>query len=1109
MLHLEANPIDRSVMKTRLFLSKYVILMQLLLLSNMLAHGNVPGTLLDARSGFQSPPDSTRTKVWWFHGETETTKFGITADLEALKKAGIGGVVYYDQVFGDQAGAMPAFSSGWWDMLKFSAIEAKRIGLTFETHVSNGYVAGGPWITYETGMKRLMATETVVEGGQEVSLTLPVPTNRYNYSKDVAVLAFPVPAGGGMSVMTASPAFSTNLDHLNPMKMFTPEKPLVQIPAQPVGQSVYIRLDFPELFTARSISYQMKPRGKASSSATNVPDEPGPVFVGTGYKVLPPCGQLEVSQDGLRWQKVCDLAPIYRAHESWQQKTVAFKAVQGRFFRLNLHDWALPDAPDKDLYLGNIQLLSDARMDQWEEKAGLFSEYIEGERTPSYGLTESIDPLKIVDLTSKLGYDGRLNWNAPKGRWIITRFAQVATGGSIKHGRNNFMGLECDKLSAEAAEIQFNHYFKPMLDTLRACGGNLSGMAMDSHEAGAQNWTDGFLAEFKTRRGYSLLPYLPVMWGRVVGSTEKTADVLYDVRRTIADLISDKYYGTFQRLCDREGVRFTAQATGNALCIVSDPIQAKSKVAVPQGEFWIIHPDGNYDIKESSSAAHLYGKLIASGEAFTGALYNHTLSDLKNIADGAYAFGINEFVVCASAYQPWDSTRQPGNVAKGLEWVVNRNNTWWNQSRDFWDYQARSAFLMRQGRPVVDLCVFLGDNAPVKILTYRLPELPAGYDFDAFSQDALLHRMSASDGRIRLPDGLSYAMMTLPRSGEITLAALQKIAGLVKDGAQIWGNRPIGSPSRLDMGKVDEYKWWTNLLWGNATSGVKKYGLGSVYYGMTLEEALLKADIRPDVQPENPVQSTKKLYVTHRALGNADVYFLNNHQDQAISGKYLLRSSFRHLQWWDPTTGRRFDLESSRNADGRLAVNLKLEPRESCFLVCTEKEEALPLKSFQKAVEIKSYPNGWMVNFPENRGGPGTITMDRLIDWTQSNQPGIRHFSGTAVYTKIIELDSLKSTKPSTLTLQTLNAVSTVYVNDQLAGTIWCSPWNVDVTHLLKPGPNKLEIRVTNTWINRLIGDASLPEGSRFSWTNYPVAKPTDGLQPSGLTGVLLELLQR
>lgn len=220
-------------------------------------------------------------------------------------------------------------------------------------------------------------------------------------------------------------------------------------------------------------------------------------------------------------------------------------------------------------------------------------------------------------------------------------------------------------MSAAAAELQWNHYFGAIADTLARHEIVLQGMAMDSHEAGSQNWTPGFEQEFSRRRGYDMTKYLPVMAGYVVGSTQESDGFLYDVRRTIADLIADNYYATFDRLCRERGLDFTAQATGNALCIVADPIQAKGRVSKPQGEFWAIHPDGNYDIKESSSAAHLYGKSIASGEAFTDAQFSHSLAYIKSLADYAYCFGINEFVVCASAYQPW-TDRIPGSTGGGV-----------------------------------------------------------------------------------------------------------------------------------------------------------------------------------------------------------------------------------------------------------------------------------------------------------------------------------------------------------------------------------------------------------------------------------------------------------
>lgn len=1080
------------------------ILLALLFTVESVAQPPVSVKLSKSLYGFNHPQDSTRTKVWWFHGENETTRYGITTDLEALKKAGIGGVVYYDQVFGNQQQALPAMSPEWWEMLKFSAKEAQRIGLRFEAHVSNGYVAGGPWIKYEDGMKRLVATESLIHGGQPIQVTLAALRNSYTYSKDVVVLAFPAPEGGGGSSQYQHPQLSSNISGIDAAAMVNPAGSLVKVPQQANGQSVYININFQENFTARSITYQVKPSGKATSSATNVPGPPGPIFVGTGYKVLPVLGQLEISQDGKNYTRVCDLYPVYKAHESWQQKTLAFPKVQAKYYRLNLHDWAEGDAAKQDLFIGNVVMSSDAHLDQWEEKAGLFSEYIENDHTPPYVKNEVIQPAQVINLTTQMDTAGVLRWNAPKGNWVVMRFAQVATGGRTKHGRNNLMGLECDKMSAKAATLQFTHYFKPILDSLRSIQAPLAGMAMDSHEAGAQNWTDEFLTEFERRRGYALLPYLPVMWGHVVASSEISAKVLYDVRRTIADLIADNYYGTFQKLCSQEGVAFTAQATGNALCIVADPIQAKSKVEIPQGEFWIIHPEGNYDIKEASSSAHLYGKPIASGEAFTGALYNHTLSDLKNIADGAYAFGINEFVVCASAYQPWDSTRLPGNVARGLEWVVNRNNTWWNFSRDFWDYQARCAYLLRLGRPVVDLCVYLGDNAPVKILTYRLPEIPTGYYFDAFTQDALLTRMRTTDGKVELPDGISYGMMVLPRSGEITYAALKKIADLVKNGAKVWGNRPVGSPSKTDARQRAAYAAIVHALWDKRKNGSKTFGKGTVYWGMSLAEAIQKTGMKPDIQVGNGNSNNEKLYYVHRELNDADLYFINNHKDTIQSGEFTFRSGHPYVQLWNPVTGKRFSVSVLKKTKNTVTVQLALAARESYFVVCSDTAETLSALSLKQPDKEQAINTDWKVYFNEHSGGPGWVTLSKLTDWTKNEQPNIRFYSGTAVYTKELEVEQIDSTQTVLIKLQQLNSVSDVFVNGERAGTIWCSPWEIDITPLLKKGKNTIEIRIANTWINRLIGDAALPEKERITWTNFPIAQPTDKLQPSGLIDVRL-----
>lgn len=1063
-----------------------------------------PGTVSKLTAGFAVPQDSTRTKVWWFHGETETTREGITADLEAFRRAGVGGVVYYDQVHNKRTpDALPAMSSAWWEMLLFAAAEAERLGLSFECHVSNGYVAGGPWITPDKGMQMLLASDTLLQGGRFVSCRLPVPEG-ISCKRDVAVLAFPVDRSLWTDSRMDVPVVSSNLPEMDAEAVFSSGKRLVRIPSQESGGSVYLNMDFGSPFTARSITYQAAPRGKATTSATNVPGEPGDTFVGTGYRVLPPLGQLEASRDGVHYRKVCDLPPIYKAHSSWKQKTVAFPAVSARYFRLNLHDWQTLDNPRQDMQLGDVCLSARASVDAWEEKAGLYSEYITGGGPSSkYKPSEVIAPTSVIDLTDQCDAEGRLSWEVPAGTWAVLRFVQVPTGSKTKHGRPGFMGLECDKLSADAALLQWKHYFGAIADTLAAHGLPLKGMVMDSHEAGSQNWTPGFDREFASRRGYEMMRYLPAMAGYVVGSERESDAFLYDVRRTIADLIADNYYATFEHLCRERGLDFTAQATGNALCIVADPIQAKGRVSKPQGEFWAIHPDGNYDIKECSSAAHLYGKTIASGEAFTDAKYSHSLAYLKSLADYAYCFGLNEFVVCASAYQPW-LDRIPGNTGGGRHYCLNRNNTCWEYSRGFWDYQSRLSYVMRQGRPVIDLAVYLGENAPVKILTHRLPDIPSGFDFDAFTSDALFARMEARDGQIVLPDGMSYRMVVLPRNGELTLAALQKIAEFVDKGVPVYGPRPVGSPSYAEEDDESGYWEWVARLWGERPlpRGSHRYGRGTVYWGMPLAEAMEEAGLSPDISMSQTAVKPV-LYFVHRQLEDADVYFLDNRSDRVLTDTFTFRSRRRTAELWTPVDGRRYQLPSS--ADGAYtSVPLRMAPHEAYLVVLSDAPVPLPPVSWQGSGRRSLLDGPWEVTFDPRWGGPGTVVLDSLTDWTRHVDSRIRYYSGTAVYRNSFTAHRRVPDEKVFLRFSTLAGAARVIVNGQDAGTVWCSPWEIEVTGLLREGENVLEIQVANSLMNRMIGDASLPLSQRYTYAFPEIASPSDSLVPSGIIGPLM-----
>lgn len=1032
--------------------------------------------------GFIHPQDSARTKMWWFHGKYPSTKEAMTKDLEAFKEVGIGGVVFYDQVHGDQLpNTELTMSQAWWENVYHVARETKRLGLDFEFHVSNGFVAGGPWIQPKDGMKRLECIETLVVGGKYIEEKLKVPQNRYRFYQDVKVLALPT-----SDIADSAMHVSCNQSDINVQSLFGTDV-LQVIPVPQDKNPIYIDIDYRVPRILRSISYLIGPSGKATTSATNVPADPQESFTGTGYYRLPPVGELQYSEDGEVYHRVCLLKPLYRAHESYKRKTLSFDAVKARFYRIKLWGWNESEK-GKALHFGGIVLSGDAKINEYEYKAGLISEYIEQDmKSPEYTCSESVSAQDMIDITEKLGKDGVLRWNAPAGKWKILRFCMVPTGKKTKHGRPDGMGLECDKMSIEATVLQFNSYFKVILDSLEAHHiNNLKGMAMDSHEAGAQNWTDDFLSAFYKLRGYKLESYLPVMAGYVVGDVHTSEAVLYDVRQTIAELIAERYYGTFDKLCRERNIVFTAQATGNAQCIVAIPIEAKGKVQKPQGEFWVMHPDGNYDIKESSSAAHLYGKPIASAEAFTDGTLSTMPCDLKNMADAAYSFGINEFVICASAHQPDDA--KPGNPGGRCYQVYSRNNTWWKNSREFWDYQARVSYVMRQGKPAIDLCVYLGNNAPTRILTHRLPKIPAGYDFDAFTEDALLNRMQVVNGKVTLPDGQSYTMMVLPRSGEISLTALRRIASFVAQGAYVYGNRPTGSPCKKDIGLEAEYEKLVSRLWDK-----EQNGKGKVFSGMTLAEALDKAGILPDV-------SGPKLYFAHRKTKECDIYFLNNHSDKAIKADYQFKTSYHYAQLWDAVTGKQYQLPVKNGI-----VSLEFAPRESYFVVFSDalsgKEDICRSESLQK----EAIDSEWDIYFNPIYGGIGKMHTHCLFYWNQNENPAIRFYSGTAVYHTSFDWNHTDATI-AWLQLKENNNWVIVYVNGKKAGSIWASPWNLDITPYLKQGKNELKLEVTNSWNNRAIGDLLHPSSRQLTSNPQLFVTPESPLQDAGLSGEILLL---
>lgn len=845
-----------------------IIFLQFLFLSLTANAGN---TLIDSLwNDFSNPPASSRTKLWWFHGETESTKEGIEADLKAFKEKGLGGVVYYDQIHGKGEGAAPSMSAEWWDMLKHSAITAKKLGLSFEVAVGNGYVTGGPWITPDLAMKKTVYTDTflIVDKTSRQTIDLPYPSPHF---RDIATLLFP------------------DRKNLLPLTVFNEQ---VRIHSN----DTVIPVNITDKETFCGISYTLSPRGKGSTGSMNIPGKPQERYFGAKYIDYPPIGQLEYSSDSITWNKAADLLPIENniGHKS-RRRTISFPAAEGRYFRLHIHDWKGTDDRYKSISMGDVQLYRRDIIDNLETLTGLRTEVTYP--APTGGDKGAVRIADIIDISDSVAPDGTVRCTIPKGEWRVLRIGYVPTGAKTKHGRRNLLGYEADVMSAEAAGIHYSNYFKPILDTLTAVGARPAGMCMDSHEAGTQNWTKGFEQRFLRHNGYDLIPWLPALAGYIVENRGKSGNTLLDFRKTLASAITSEYYGTFAARCAEDSVDYTTQAMLN---IETDNIANRGTAVKPQGEFWTYQTNGNFDCLDAASAAHLYGHNIASGEAFTDTPYDVTWDSLLRIANIAYCRGINEFAVCASTHQPW-SDRKYDDSQSAHPYVFHRFHPDWHKSSEFWDYQARCATLLRKGVPVVDICVYLGEDPPLKTMAYKLPVIPEGYNFDVCTYPTLIDRMKAKDGQISVDGGMKYKTIVVPDRTYISPAAEQKLAELALNGATV---------IRCDK-------------------------------GATVADGLKNAGLQPDIDFCSRNLPDDKLLFFHRELDGADIYFIYNHSPQDFTQDITLRSRHHDIELWDPRTSDRTfhrpdNIKASKpGKQSGQELTLHLAPYQSLFIIAS------------------------------------------------------------------------------------------------------------------------------------------------------------------------------
>ena len=1087
------------------------------------------GESLDAL--FANPPAGAHPHTWWHWCNGNVNKEGITLDLEAIQRIGVTGVQIFNvETFSVPAGPVLMGSPEWLALTKFAIQEADRLGLELAMQNCAGWSeSGGPWITPEQSMQKVVWSETQIRGGAPFSGTVEQPNTIEKYYRDLAVVAYPSLADDAMlSAAVKTYAVGGTTGKLSPV-LFNKSTPVTLAFPKLKGTRI-VQVEFPAPVKVAAVLV----RGEASRDKPDLG------------------GALEVSDDGKTFRSLAKRPFASRyVHVLFQ-----IPETTARFFRLTLN------SNSKQAFNFSVSSLefSGPRIPEADAKAGfrpsaynhdLMNQVVD---TP-FPQDACIARGTIIDLTGKLGADGRLNWDVPPGNWTILRMGHTSTGKKNGPSSASGAGLECDKMSRAAVEA----HFAGMMGKIITAAGPLTGKSLkmvlaDSWEAGCQNWTPLMREEFTRRRGYDPLPWLICLTGRPLGNLEESERFLWDFRRTIADLIAEKHYGTFQELCHQNKMLFTAEAPGINMPTVADQLQCKARTDIPMGEFWI-ERGGHNDSREPACAAHIGGQQIAAAEAFTArpgdAKWAKTPYDHKALGDLNFSRGINRFVFHRYAMQPWKD-RFPGMSMGWFGTNFERTNTWWEQSVPWMQYISRSQALLQAGIFQADILYFYGEGAPATLSGHE-PKIPDGYGYDAIDAEALIKNLTVTDGKLTLPSGMSYRVLLMPPTDRLTPTLLKKIKDLVTAGATVIGERPTKSPSLAGYPNCDaEVASIASDLWGDSAqaSGSQTFGKGRVIWGKPLAEMLADAGLKPDFASGQP---DAKCAWIHRRAGDSDIYFVSNQAKTSQLVPCTFRISGKIPELWHADSGKIEDAPAFTEKDGLTTVPIAFDPAGSVFVIFRKpagqvdavadatfngsapavKDLALPAMELARSadgallagvtdpgnVEAKTQSGKvlkaqvdkipatqkiegpWVLKFPPKWGAPDQVTLDKLISWTDHSEEGVKHFSGTATYQKDFEWKKGTAETKYFLDLGSVKELAQVFLNGKDLGVLWKLPFRVDITKALKPGKNNLEIRITNLWPNRLIGDAALPKEKRLTWSTFEPYKPGDPLLPSGLLG--------
>lgn len=1027
--------------------------------ANAFSHKAIQESAPEWYKRFMAPAPETYPWTFWYWMYGCVSDEGIKLDLEAMHDAGIAG--FYLMPIKDTTdgkgynGTARQLSPEWWKRMDTVFRMADSLKLQMGIHFSDGFaLGGGPWITPAESMQRIVWSDTVVSGGKQ-SLTLSQPKAYKDYYEDIAVYAYP----------------AEYADDRKP-------KASVTFPFRS-SEPCDIIMSYDKPYTLRSV--------EIITGGNN--------YQAHRFKVY-------ASDNGKDYKFVREISP---ARQGWQNTdayaTYAIPATTARFFKFHwTPEGSDPGSEDMDaakwkpnLKIAGIVLGSEPVVDGYEGKSGKVwrvSKKFPVADNECVSLSEMINLSDKFISSNQTGKD--VTVNLPKGKWHILRIGHTSTGHTNATGGGG-RGLECDKFSREAINKQFDNWFGAIYnhapkDVVKRV---LTRLHVDSWECGSQNWSSNFADEFKRRRGYDLMPWLPLYAGVPMESSDKSDAVLRDIRLTIAELINDVFFDEVEKLGKKYGCTLSAECVSPTM--VSDGLLHYQHTDYPMGEFWLNSPthDKPNDMLDAVSGAHIYGKNIIQAEGFTEVrgTWDEDFALLKPLLDRNYCLGINSIVFHVNTHNPW-TDRAPGMTLDGIGTFFQRDNTWWREMPAFTDYIKRCQALLQYGSNVADIAVYTGNETPRRAL---LPErlvssLPGlfsekdiqrekarlanvgqplevspvgvthtanmtkadawtnplrGYRYDSFNHDVLT-KARVENGMIVTEGGTKYGALVIPQARPMNPDRIVTCWNVI-DSLEAKGARVIRKP------------WTQNDL---SAIGIKR--------DITLPEGID--------------------YV-HRHADDADIYFMSNQTDKTISFVPEFRAVRANKYIADPITGKVYNAQNQ----------LTLTAGASLFVVLTDQkidaEDMTDTSKYDTAISLDG--NKWTVKF-EKTGKQ--VTTKKLFDWSKADDQSVKFYSGHATYETTFKYKG-KPEGRVFIDLGEVADIATVYVNGKMCGTAWMPPYNVDITPAVKKGKNELKIVVVNTWANALQGNDQGTPPFEGIWTNGKYRRASKELLPAGLLG--------